>query len=157
MGNEHVGPGEAGRGDERVQLLDDGLGRPRHGNGIAAALVIAIEDRAWPIVGTDAGEPGNALQHRRLFGIEIDAPDVGVVAVTGYQDDRGGAGAAALEVEAASTDIDFAGVVARRIDDTRTSGGDADHCRQRQGTREAAKRSKHRPGLLEEFSESRAG
>ena len=156
MGNEHVGPGEAGRGDERVQLLDDGLGRPRHGNGIAAALMIAVEDRARPIVGTDAGESGDALQHRRLFGVEIDAPDVGVVAVARHQDHGGVAGATALEIEAASADIDLAGVVARRIDDTRTSGGDADHCRQRQGTREAAKRSKHRPGLLEEFSESRA-
>src|SRR5437763_7725505 len=89
-----------------MQIRDEVPCRPGHGDGVAAASVAGVEERARAVVGADPGERGDPRQNRGRVG-DRHAPDVSVVAVAGFKDDGGTTRAAAFEVElAAAADID---------------------------------------------------
>jgi hypothetical protein len=95
--------------------------RIRHATRFAAAWAnVVVKGRYGPrsIIGANAGESGHAGEnHRppRLRPGEVLAPDPRGTAVTGFEDDRGAASPAALQVEAPTdSDVDEAGEVTLR-------------------------------------------
>src|SRR5262249_5227546 len=87
---------------------------PRHGDGVTAARVdvVAQEQRARAVVGTDARETGDRGEdhRRRRLGLEgVLAPAIAAATVAGFEDDSGAARALAFEVEPAAADVDKAG------------------------------------------------
>ena len=59
MAGQHVGTGDRGRGQQRVQVSDHVARVAGHGHGIAATAVFEVEDRARAVVGTDPSEGGH--------------------------------------------------------------------------------------------------
>src|SRR5215211_8253377 len=118
MARQHVGTGNRGSAQERVQVSDDVACDARHRHGITAAAVLEVKDCARTVVGTDPGEGRNAWEHRGLLRgrRETDGvPGVSVIAGAGLENHRGAAFAAALQPEPATApDVDETGEVTAR-------------------------------------------
>ena len=97
-----------------MELGHDRIGAPRHRHRVAPAEVIGVEDGAGPVIGTDPRELGYGREHRRQPRRRFDGPDLGIVAIARDEDDSGGAGALAFEVDSPSARVDAAVEVSGR-------------------------------------------
>jgi hypothetical protein len=106
MGNENIRARDPRSGQQRVQLGDHFVGRPRHRYRVAAADIGGIENGARPIIGAHLGEGRDSGEDRHQASARFDRPDLAIVAVAGNEDDGRCAGAPAFEMDLAAADVD---------------------------------------------------
>jgi hypothetical protein len=86
--------------------ITDGVGSSsRLRDGVAATNDILVPDRcigSRPVIGTDVGEGGNTRKNhesRRFWMQQVVGPVASRSTATGFENDRGAAGTAALQVQ----------------------------------------------------------
>lgn len=102
------------RVQQRVEIGDNILCGARHRNGVATAEMGVVEDGPRTVIRADTRNGTNAGQYHRRTGFALYAPNIRVVAIAGFENDDGAAGAAAFEIHLASANINEPGKVRLR-------------------------------------------
>src|ERR1700756_5307192 len=88
--------------------------RARHVHGRAPAQMIRIEKRSRPVISANPRELGYLRKNRLHSRFNLSAPNLGLIPVTGLENHRRAARAAALEIHLAPiADFDETGKIGR--------------------------------------------